>query len=83
MYYVYLLKSESDTHFYIGYSSDLKRRLFEHHQGKVYYTRRYRPWRLVYYEAYLDEVQAKRRERMLKQYGSAYKLLLKRIGLNK
>ena len=80
MFYVYLLKSGQDDHFYIGYSADLKRRLSEHHQGKVYYTTRYRPWNLVYYEAYLDEVQAKTRERKLKQYGSSYSQLLKRLG---
>jgi len=82
MFYVYLLKSEQGDHFYIGYSADLKRRLSEHHQGKVYYTRRYQPWMLVYYEAYLDEVQAKTRERTLKQYGSSYCQLLKRLGYN-
>jgi len=38
---------------------------------------------LVYYEAYLDEVQAKMRERKLKQYGSSYIQLLKRLGYKK
>jgi putative endonuclease len=79
MFYVYLLKSQQGEHYYIGYSANLRRRMSEHHQGKVYYTRRYQPWELVYYEAYLDEVQAKSRERRLKQYGSAYVHLLKRL----
>lgn len=80
MYYVYLLKSDIEKHFYIGYSQDLRRRISEHKQGRVYYTKRYKPWRLVYYESYNEEEQARERERKLKQYGSAYYGLLKRLG---
>jgi len=81
MYNVYLLQSETTDRLYIGYSSDLKRRLVEHHQGKVYSTKRFAPWKLIYYESYLDEARAKERERKLKQFGSAYVGLLKRLGL--
>jgi len=80
MFFIYLLKSDQGEHFYIGYSANLRRRLSEHHQGKVYSTKRFQPWKLVYYEAYLDEVQAKNRELQLKQYGSVYTHLLKRLG---
>ncbi|MBT5808184.1 GIY-YIG nuclease family protein [Candidatus Uhrbacteria bacterium] len=80
MYYVYLLQSEEGEHFYIGYSADLRRRLGEHKGGKVYSTRRYAPWNLVYYESYLTEDRAKLREKRLKQFGSAYTHLLKRLG---
>jgi putative endonuclease len=80
MHHVYLLKSSQGNHFYVGYTSDIDRRLAEHHQGKVYYTKRYRPWRLVYFETFFDEAQAKERERKLKQHGSSYKGLLKRLG---
>jgi len=34
-YVVYLLKSEEDGLYYIGYSGDLKRRLMEHERGQV------------------------------------------------
>ena len=81
MFHVYLLKSESNNSFYIGYSSDLERRLAEHHQGKVYSTKRFAPWKLIYYESFLDEARAKEREHKLKQFGSAYTGLLKRLGL--
>jgi len=37
--------------------------------------------KLFYYEAYLNEEDAKIRERKLKSYGSAYHGLLKRIRL--
>ena len=33
MFYVYLLHSAKDNGFYIGYSTDLKRRLSEHTRG--------------------------------------------------
>ncbi len=80
MYYVYLLKNSNDK-FYIGYSSDLKRRMKEHLQGKVYTTKRMGSIELVYYEAYSNEDAAKIRERKLKQFGSAYAGLVKRLKL--
>lgn len=80
MFYVYVLKSESANRFYIGRTNDLKRRWAEHCQGKVYSTHRFTPWKLVYYEAYLNREQSIERETKLKQYGSSYKGLLKRIG---
>jgi len=38
--------------------------------------------KLIYYEAYLDEESAKTRERKLKQFGSLYKGLIKRLNLD-
>lgn len=79
MYYVYVLKSETDEGFYIGYSSDLKTRVNQHFLGKVEATKYRRPIRLVYYESYLAEDLARERERRLKDFGSAYNALLKRL----
>ena len=80
MFYVYLLKDEKDK-IYIGYSSDLKRRIQEHQSQNVYTTKRMINPRLFYYEAYTTELAAKTREKKLKQYGSSYQGLLTRIGL--
>ena len=66
MYYVYVLHSNHDQGLYIGYSADLKRRLNEHNEGKSISTKARRPWRLVYYEAYVDERDALGREEFLK-----------------
>ena len=66
MYYVYVLQSEMDHGLYIGYSSDLRRRMTEHYDGLSLATKHRRPWRLVYYEAYLEEVDARGREVFLK-----------------
>ncbi len=77
MYYVYLLK---DTHhFYIGYTNNLRRRLYEHKLDKTFTTRRMQDPKLVYYEAYNNENAAKVREKKLKQFGSSYKGLIKRL----
>ena len=66
MYYVYILQSFKDKNFYTGNTSDLKRRFKEHQQGKNQSTRHRRPFRLVYYEAYLLRSDAEARERYLK-----------------
>ena len=66
MYYVYLLLSEKDSSFYIGYSSDLKRRIKQHSEGKSRATRYRRPYKLIFYEAFLDKIDAKHREEYLK-----------------
>jgi putative endonuclease len=80
MYYVYLLQ-DKDGKLYIGYSTDLKRRIGEHTSGKVYTSSRMDQPRLVYYESYNEEVLAKEREKKLKQFGSSYVGLLKRLGI--
>jgi putative endonuclease len=78
MYYIYILKDIKNK-LYIGYSSNLKRRIQEHNAGKVYTTKRMNEPKLIYYEAYAFEILAKTRERKLKQFGSSYKGLIKRI----
>jgi putative endonuclease len=79
MYYVYLLKSKKDEKFYIGYSSDLKKRITQHKAGEVTSTSHRLPVELVYYESYTVETLARDREMKLKQFGSAYTALLKRL----
>jgi putative endonuclease len=66
MFYVYVLHSETDLGLYIGYSTDLRRRLEEHRQGLAFATSFRGPWRLIYYEAYVEAEDAQGRERYLK-----------------
>jgi len=66
MYYVYVLRSESDGRFYTGSTPDLKRRFSEHVAGKVPSTKARRPLKIIYYEACLAKSDAIRRERYLK-----------------
>jgi len=81
MYHVYLLQSKKDNKLYTGYTDDLKRRLNEHHNGLVQSTKSRRPLKLLYYEAYNKESEARKREGKLKQFGSSYQGLIKRLEL--
>ncbi len=65
-YYTYVLLSSQDRKFYIGYTTDLKRRLTEHSKGLVTSTRFRRPFKLIHYEYFINETDAKARERFLK-----------------
>ena len=80
MYYFYLLQSlNRPNEIYTGSTVDLKKRLKEHNQGKTESSRRYKPWKLVYYEAYLSENDARIREQKFKRHGKGNDELKKRI----
>jgi len=67
MFYVYILQSLSKKdELYIGFTKDLKNRLVEHNQKQNFSTKRYTPWKLIYYEACLNEIDAERREKYFK-----------------
>lgn len=79
MFYLYVLKSSVDGSIYIGYTSDLAKRVKEHNDKKSTSTKSKVPWELVYYEAYKSRNDAKHRERQLKRFAQAYKALRQRI----
>lgn len=66
MFYNYIIENAKHDQLYTGFTNDLKRRLKEHNQGLNFSTKRYRPWKLIYYEACLDQADATRREGYLK-----------------
>ena len=80
MYYVYVLKSFKTNQLYIGFSTDLKKRVEDHNNGKSIYTKKYIPWELIYYESYKSETDARMRESQLKNYGSSLQKLKQRIS---
>lgn len=80
MFYVYLL-SDKTGKIYVGYTANLRLRIQQHKNKRVYWTKRLNKPTLIYYEAYPDSAHAKIRERKLKKRGSSYQGLLKRIGL--
>jgi hypothetical protein len=53
MFYVYVIPSEADFGLYIGMSGDLRRRFLGHQNGESRSTNGRRPWKLIYYEAYI------------------------------
>jgi putative endonuclease len=72
-YYVYVLLSEKDHSFYIGFTIDIKTRLTEHNSGKVSTTRNRRPLKLVYWEGCLNQQDTAKREKYLKTtWGKRY-----------
>ena len=66
-YYVYILSNYKRTTLYIGVTSNLKRRVFEHLQGDVPgFTKKYKLKYLMYYEVFEDGLDAIYREKQLK-----------------
>lgn len=63
---------------YTGFSDDLRKRISDHNKGLVYSTRKRRPLNLIYYEACLNEQDAKMREQYLKS-GPGKKYLKNRL----
>ena len=72
MHYVYALKNRNDNSFYYGYTNNLEWRIAEHQ----------RDWNceLIYWEAYKSEIDARRRERKLQDYGQALSALKLRLA---
>ena len=73
MYYTYFLQSIKDRKFYTGCTKNLKLRFEQHNKGVVESTKSRGPFKLVYYEACLDQDDAFRREKYLKSnFGKKY-----------
>lgn len=66
MFYTYVLRSKIDNKLYVGFCSDLKKRVDEHNHGDVQATKGRRPFTIVYYEACLDQKNAIKREKYFK-----------------
>lgn len=65
-HYVYILQSLSSNNWYTGCTSDLRKRINEHNEGKSRYTKDHGPYELIYYEAGLNKNDAFAREKYLK-----------------
>jgi len=67
MFYTYILISEKDDKFYVGYTDNLKRRIKKHNNGDVESTKYRRTLKLIYYdEVCLNQKDAIHREKYLK-----------------
>ncbi len=80
MFKVYILLC-SDNSFYIGYTTNLKKRLKDHNnrQGSFYLKSKL-PAKLVYYEIYNAKEEAIKRERQLKSWSRQKKINLIKYG---
>ena len=66
-FYTYILQSEKDGSFYIGYSQDVEERLKKHNSANTGYSSRKKPWKLVYFESFPTKSEAISRELFLKR----------------
>lgn len=76
MYYVYILKSDVFKKSYVGKTDNLERRLKEHNKGKCTFTKKYLPWKILFFEEFKTNTEAVNREKF-------YKSKLGRIKLKK
>ena len=67
-YYTYVLISKKDKKLYSGSTKNLRERFEQHCKGEVVSTKDRRPLELIYYEACLNEEDARRREKTFKSY---------------
>ena len=79
MHILYVIQSKKHLSFYIGISSNLRKRLQEHNKGLVFSTKSKRPWVLVYCEGYRSREDAIERERKLKKQRTAWRRIKERI----
>lgn len=79
MYYVYIIKSEKRHTLYIGYTFNLAKRFKQHNSSRSFSTKKYTPWKLIYFEGYANIEDAKDREKKLKQFGKVYAQLKRKI----
>ena len=77
MYYVYVIRNEVDE-FYLGFSTNLEKRLVAHNAGGNQSTKGHQ-WEMVYYEAYVSEKYARDREQTLKKNRRMKTFLLERV----
>ena len=73
MYYIYAIQSRKDSRIYIGFTTNLEKRIKEHNKGKTQSTRFYRPWELIHSETSESRLAAREREKKLKSgFGREY-----------
>jgi putative endonuclease len=71
------MASDRNGTLYVGITSDLARRVYEHRQGAMAgFTKRYGVKRLVYLEPFDDVEHALQRERQIKKWNRSWKLEL-------
>lgn len=66
MIYTYILQSKKSGRLYTGCTNNLRKRFSLHNDGRSTHTKKEGPWKLIYYEACVDSVDAYAREKYLK-----------------
>ena len=75
--YVYIMSNKNNGTLYVGVTSDLVRRVYEHKNKLIEgFTSKYNLTKLVYYEIWQGEIEAIQREKNLKHYNRKWKIEL-------
>jgi len=76
-YYVYILASKKNGTLYIGVTSDLIKRIYEHKQKLIAgFTKEHDVHTLVYYEQHNEIEEAISREKQMKKWNRRWKIRL-------
>jgi putative endonuclease len=74
-YFIYILASKPQGTLYIGVTSDLKRRVYEHKNDVVDgFTKQYQVHMLVYYEITSSVEEAIKKEKQMKKWNRDWKI---------
>ena len=76
-YYTYILASQKNGTLYVGVTSDIIKRVYEHKQNLVDgFTKKYNVHELVYYEKHIEVNEAILREKQIKKWNRKWKIRL-------
>jgi putative endonuclease len=74
-YSVYILHCPETDKLYIGYTSNIQRRLAEHNSGRSQYTRSQGKWKLLFCKKMNNKSEAISLERKLKRWKNKNRIL--------
>jgi len=66
-FFVYIIFSSSLNKFYVGYTTDIQKRLLEHNSGISVFTARANDWELKYCKTYNTREEAMKKEQEIKR----------------
>ena len=75
-YWIHILASQKNGTLYIGITSDLIKRIWQHKENYSKFTKKYDVHRLVYFEKHESSEAAIRKEKLLKFWKRKWKLTL-------
>lgn len=74
-FYVYILSNKKNGTLYIGMTDDIERRMFEHkHEIVEGFTKKYKLYKLMYFEQFQYVDDAIKREKQLKNWNRQWKI---------
>jgi len=72
--YIYIMSNKNRTVLYVGFTSDLKRRILQHRNKRgADFTKRYSVFDLLYFEEFSTKYDARKREHQLKNWHKEWK----------